>query len=94
LARPEFGCMQITGRKQMKMTLLAVVAASAVSLALASPVSATPADGAAIARIGHQVDPAVNVATKKKKTAAKTCPEGQEISVRTGKCRPPTSEEK
>ena len=78
----------------MTMTLVAVVAASAVSLTLASPVSATPADGAAIARAGHQVDPAVNVATKKKKTAAKTCPEGQEISVRTGKCRPPTSEEK
>jgi hypothetical protein len=86
--------MQITGRKQMKMTLLAVVAASAMSLALASSASATPADGAAIARIGHQVDPAVNTATKKKKTAAKTCPEGQEISVRTGKCRRPTSEEK
>jgi hypothetical protein len=86
--------MQITGRKQMKMTLLAVVAASAMSLALASSASATPADGAAIARIGHQVDPAVNTATKKKQTAAKTCPEGQEISVRTGKCRPPTSEEK
>jgi hypothetical protein len=77
----------------MKMTLLAVVAAAAVSLTLASPASATPADGAAIARIGHQVDPAINVATKKK-TAAKTCPAGQELSVRTGKCRAPTSEEK
>jgi hypothetical protein len=78
----------------MKMTLLAVVAASAVSLTLASPASATPANGASIARIGDQVDSIINVATKKKKTAAKTCPEGQEISVRTGKCRPPTSEEK
>ena len=79
----------------MKMTLLALVAASAVSLTLVSHVSATPADGAAIARIGHQVDPAINVATKKKTaTAAKKCPEGQEISTRTGKCRPPTSEEK
>jgi hypothetical protein len=81
----------------MKMTLLALVAASAVSLTLASQASATPVDGAAIARIGHQVDPAINVATKKKKssqTAAKTCPEGQELSNRTGKCRPPTSEEK
>jgi hypothetical protein len=28
--------------------------------------SATPADGAAIARLGQQVDPAINVATKKK----------------------------
>jgi hypothetical protein len=81
----------------MKMTLLALVAASAVSLTVTSNLSATPADGAAIARIGLQVDTTINVATKKKKatkTAAKTCPEGQEISVRTGKCRPPTSEEK
>jgi hypothetical protein len=84
----------------MKMTLLALVAASAVSLTLAWNASATPADGAAIPRIGQQVDPAINVATKKKKkssqtnTAAKTCPEGQELSNRTGKCRLPTSEEK
>jgi hypothetical protein len=78
----------------MRMTLLALVAASAASLTQAA---ATPVDGAAIARIGHQVDPAINVATKKKKstqTAAKTCPEGQQLSIRTGKCRPPTSEEK
>jgi hypothetical protein len=78
----------------MKTTLFALVAACALSLTLAPQVSAAPADGAAIARIGHQIDPTINVATKKKKTAAKTCPEGQEISVRTGKCRPPTSEEK
>jgi hypothetical protein len=80
----------------MKMTLLAFVAASAVSSALVSHVSATPADGAAIARMGHQVGAAINVATKKtsKTPAAKKCPEGQEISTRTGKCRPPTSEEK
>jgi hypothetical protein len=83
----------------MKTTLFALVAACTLSLTLAPHVSAAPADGAAISRIGQQVDPAINVATKKKKTsqaktAAKTCPEGQEISVRTGKCRPPTSEEK
>jgi hypothetical protein len=80
----------------MKMTLLALVTASAVSLTLAAQASATPADGAAIARIGHQVDPAINVATKKKSTttAAKSCPAGQELSNRTGKCRPPTAEEK
>ncbi len=78
----------------MKTTLFALVAACAISLSLAPQVSASPADGTAIARIGQQVDGAINVATKKKKTAAKTCPEGQEISVRTGKCRPPTSEEK
>ena len=81
----------------MRMTLLALVAASAVSLTLASRASATPADGSTIARIGHQVDPAINVATKKKRssqTAAKTCPPGEELSNRTGKCRTYTSEEK
>ena len=78
----------------MKATLLAVVAAAAVSLTAISHASATPADGAAIAGIGYQVDSAINVATKKKKTAARTCPEGQELSNRTGKCRAPTSEEK
>jgi hypothetical protein len=80
----------------MKMTLLALVAASAVSLTLASHASAIPADGAAIARIGQRINPAIDVATQKKssQTAAKKCPEGQQLSTRTGKCRPPTSEEK
>jgi hypothetical protein len=81
----------------MKITLLALAAASAVSLTLASHASATPAGGAAIAGIAHQVDPAINVATKKKKssqTAAKSCPEGQQVSNRTGKCRTPTAEQK
>jgi hypothetical protein len=81
----------------MKMSLLALAAASAVSLTLASHASAAPAGGAAIARIAHQVDPAINVATKKKKssqTAAKSCPVGQELSNRTGKCRAPTAEQK
>jgi hypothetical protein len=79
----------------MKMRLLTLVAVSAVSLILVSHASATPADGATIARIGQQVDPAINVATTKKKSAAaKSCPEGQQLSTRTGKCRLPTSEEK
>jgi hypothetical protein len=80
----------------MKFTLLAVVAASAVSMTLAPHASAIPADGAAIARIGQQVDPAINIATKKttSQTAAKSCPEGQQLSTRTGKCRRPTSEDK
>ena len=80
----------------MKITLLALVAASAVSLSIASPASAMPADGAAIAGIGHRVDRTINVATKKKKTntAAKTCPEGQQLSNRTGNCRVPTAEQK
>jgi hypothetical protein len=56
--------------------------------------SAAPAGGAAIVRIGQQVDTVINVAAKKKTAAAKACPEGQQLSTRTGKCRPPTSEEK
>jgi uncharacterized low-complexity protein len=75
----------------MKMTLMAVVAASALSLTLASHAPAAPADGAAIALIAHQADAAITIATKKKPPK---CPEGQEISTRTGKCRAPTSEEK
>jgi hypothetical protein len=79
----------------MKMTLLALVAASAVSLTLASHASAIPADGAAIAHMGHQFDSVIEVATAKKtNAAAKSCPPGQQLSSRTGKCRPPTSEEK
>jgi hypothetical protein len=80
----------------MKFTLLAVFAASAVSMTLAPQASAIPADGAAIARIGQQVDSAINIATKKTtpQTAAKSCPEGQQFSTRTGKCRRPTSEDK
>jgi hypothetical protein len=76
----------------MKTTLLALVAASALSLSMASHASATPADGAAIALIGHQADAAITIAAKKKAPAK--CPEGQVISSRTGKCRAPTSEEK
>jgi hypothetical protein len=75
----------------MKITLLAFAAASAFSLVLATHASATPADGPSIARIGHQVDAAMTIATKKK---TPKCPEGQEMSTRTGKCRAPTSEEK
>ncbi len=77
--------------------LLALAAASAISLAMISHASAAPAGGAAIARVAHQIDPAIDVATKKKKspqTAAKSCPEGQELSNRTGKCRAPTAEQK
>jgi hypothetical protein len=80
----------------MKMSLLTLVAVSAVSLNLISQASAAPIDGAAIDRIGQQLDLTINVATTKKnsQTAAKSCPEGQQLSTRTGKCRRPTSEEK
>jgi hypothetical protein len=84
----------------MKITILALVAASGLSLAIASPASAAPADGAAIARTAQQVDAAINVATKKKKSGTQTaaakagCPADQTRSNRTGRCRPLTSGEK
>ncbi len=78
----------------MKSILFALVAASAVLLTMASHVSAMPAGGTTIARVAHQLDPAINVATKKKSAAAKSCPEGQQLSTRTGKCRTPTAEQK
>jgi hypothetical protein len=80
----------------VKRTLLALVAASALSLTLASHASAAPANGAAIARIRHQLDPVITMATKKKKSSqtAPACPEGQQLSNRTGKCRTPTAEQK
>jgi hypothetical protein len=80
---------------EMKITILALVAASAVSLSMAPHASAAPADGAAIARIGHKVDPAIAVAKKSasQTTAAKpACPADQTRSNRTGQCRPLTSE--
>jgi hypothetical protein len=84
---------------EMKLTILALVAVAAVSFGIVQHASAAPADGAAIAHIGHAVDPAINVATKKKNasqtTAAKpTCAADQTRSNRTGNCRPLTSEEK
>jgi hypothetical protein len=84
----------------MKITTPALVAALGLSLAVASPASAAPADGAAIARVGRQVDPVISVAAKKVKksgtqTAAKpACAVDQTRSNRTGNCRPLTSEEK
>ena len=71
--------------------ILALVAASGLSLAIASQVSAVPIDGAAIIRMGQQVAPAISVAAKKKstQTAAKPpCAVDQTRSNRTGNCRP------
>jgi hypothetical protein len=84
----------------MKITVPALVAAAAMSFSLAQHASAAPADGAAIARIGHEVDPAIDIATKKKKSGSQTtaakpaCAVDQTRSNRTGNCRPLTSEEK
>jgi hypothetical protein len=81
----------------MRTIVLAMVVAAGIPLVIASPASAMPVDGAAIARIGQQVAPVINVATKKKKAPAASqanapCPADQERSNRTGNCRPLKSE--
>jgi hypothetical protein len=80
----------------MRTILLAIVVVAGIPLVAASRASAVPAEGAAIAGIGQQVDPVINVATKKSKKAqaqAKpACPADQERSNRTGNCRPTRSE--
>jgi hypothetical protein len=80
----------------MRTALLAMVMAAGIPLVAASQAFAIPAAGAAIVGIGQQVDPVINVATKKSKKAqaqAKApCPADQERSNRTGACRPVRSE--
>jgi hypothetical protein len=81
----------------MRTIVLAMVVAAGIPLAAASPASAMPAQGAAIAGISHEVAPAINVATKKSKKAAQgankgPCPADQVRSNRTGYCRPLISE--
>jgi hypothetical protein len=51
----------------MKKVVLAVVAGAGILLAASLQASAMPANGAAIANIGPQVDSVINVATKKKR---------------------------
>jgi hypothetical protein len=90
----------IIEEETMKLTILALIAVSAMSFAAAPHASAAPADGTAIARTGQQVDPVINVATKKKKSGTRSaaakppCANDQTRSNRTGNCRPLTSEEK
>jgi len=55
--------------------------------------SAMPADGAAIAGIGHRVDPTINVATKKEEDQQlppSHVRRASQLSNRTGNCRVPT----
>jgi hypothetical protein len=50
----------------MKTIVLAIVAGAGILLITSLQASATPANGAAIAAIGQQVDPVVNVARKRR----------------------------
>jgi hypothetical protein len=75
----------------MKTMILAAVAAAGMLSVASLTASAMPIDGAAIARIGQQVDPTVNVKTKKKISTA-PCPADQERSNKTGYCRPTKSQ--
>jgi hypothetical protein len=50
---------------RMKTIVLAMVAGAGTLLITSLQAPATPADGAAIATIGRQVNPVTNVATKK-----------------------------
>jgi hypothetical protein len=51
----------------MKAIVFAMVAGAGIFLATSSQASATAANGAVFANIGHQIDPVINVATKKKR---------------------------
>jgi hypothetical protein len=77
-------------------TVLVVFAAAGILLAASLDASAAPVNGAVIARIGQQVDPVTNVATKKKKKAqAQTqaaCPADQVRSTKHGNCIPEKSQ--
>jgi hypothetical protein len=69
----------------MKTIVLAMVAGAGMLLATSLGASATPANGAAIANIGQQVDTVINVAKKKKAKGA--CPADQKRD-RAGYCVP------
>jgi hypothetical protein len=67
----------------MRTLVVSVIAAVAILSAGTMVASAVPADGAAIARIGQQVDTVLSVKAKKpktRKTAAPTAPPPREPS--------------
>jgi hypothetical protein len=83
----------------MRTIVLAVIGGVGILLAVSLPASAIPANGAAIAQLGKQVDPLINAKHKKKKAAATAdtaakpaCPADQTRSNRTGACIPLKSE--
>jgi hypothetical protein len=76
-------------------TVLVVIAAAGILLAASLDASAFPANGAAIANIGLQVDPLINVKHKKKKAQTQTqaaCPADQVRSTKHGNCIPEKSQ--
>jgi hypothetical protein len=78
-------------------TVLVVIAAAGILLAASLDASAFPANGAAIANIGLQVDPLINVKHKKKKAQAQAqtqaaCPADQVRSTKHGNCIPEKSQ--
>ena len=82
----------------MRAFVLAMAAGAGILLVTSLEASAVPANGAAIALVGQQVDSVINAATKKKKraqtqTQAKpACAADQTRSNRTGNCIPLASE--
>jgi hypothetical protein len=83
----------------MRTSILAAVVGFGVLSATPLQVFAVPADGASIANIGRQIDPVVNIATKKKKRAQaqsqakpSPCAADQTRSNRTGGCIPEKSQ--
>jgi hypothetical protein len=83
----------------MRITILAAMVGFGALSATPLQVLAVPADGASIANIGQQVDPVLNIATKKKKRAQaqsqakpSPCAADQTRSNRTGGCIPEKSQ--
>lgn len=75
----------------MRTIVLASVAAVGFLSVASLEAAAIPVDGAAIANIGQQVAPVINVATKKKKkaqapAAQAACPADKVRSNKTGSC--------
>jgi hypothetical protein len=76
-------------------TVLVIFAAAGILLAASFDAYAAPANGGAIANIGLQVDPLINVAKKKKKAQAQTqaaCPADKVRSNKNGNCIPEKSQ--
>jgi hypothetical protein len=89
--------MQKSPEEQMRNIVLTIIFGAGILIMPSLKASAIPAEGAAIARVGQQIDPVINVATKKKKKAAQTkakptCANDQVPSTKTGGCIPEKSQ--
>jgi hypothetical protein len=81
----------------MRNIVLTMIFGAGILIVPSLEASAIPAEGAAIAGIGQQIDPVINIATKKKKKAAQaqtkpTCANDQVPSTKTGGCIPEKSQ--